>query len=142
MKQHDFTKEEMSFIIDRLKEVCANSGMIKEKFLAPECIFWNNYNTCIADRSCVECTEVKLKAFLDIVKDVFVNDVPLIQVTSKKPKEKELHKCRLYSAYGDTLDWIEITDEQLRLMEYLQDNDLLGDEVEFEECEAPNFKKI
>lgn len=143
MKQHDFTKEEMSFIIDRLKEVCGNSAMIKEKFLAAECMFWcNNNNTCNTELSCVECTEVKLKEFLDIVKDVFVNGVPLIQVTSKKPKEKELHKCRLYSAYGETLDWIEITDEQLRLMEYLQDNDLLGDEVEFEECEAPNFKKI
>lgn len=142
MKQHDFTKEEMSFIIDRLKEVCANPDMIKEKFLSAECIFWNNYNTCIADRSCVECTEVKLKAFLDIVKDVFVNGVPLIQVTSQEPKEKELHKCRLYSAYGETLDWIKITDEQLRLLKYLQDNDLLGDDIDFEECEAPNFKKI
>ena len=141
MKQHDFTKEEISFIIDILKEVCANPGMIKEKFLAPECIFWNS-NTCNTELSCIECTKFKLKAFLDIVKDVFVNGVPLIQITSQEPKEKELHKCRLYSAYGETLDWIEITDEQLRLMEYLQDNDLLGDEVEFEECEAPNFKKI
>lgn len=143
MKQLNLTKEEIGFIIDRLKEVCANPGMIKEKFLSAECMFWgNNNNSCNTELSCVECTEVKLKAFLDIVKNVFVNGVPLIQVTSQEPKEKELHKCRLYSAYGETLDWIEITDEQLRLMEYLQDNDLLGDEVEFEECEAPNFKKI
>ena len=143
MKQHDFTKEEMSYVIDRFKDMCSNAGLIKEHFLAGECIFWDdNHNVCIPERSCVECTEFKLKAFLNIVKDVFVNDVPLIQVTSQELKEKELHKCRLYSAYGETLDWIEITDEQLRLMEYLQDNDLLGDEVEFEECEAPNFKKI
>lgn len=143
MKQHDFTKDEMSFIIDRLKEVCANPGMIKEEFLAAECMFWcNNNNTCNTGLSCVECTEVKLKAFLDIVKDVFVNNVPLIQVTSQEPKEKELHKYRLFSAYGENLDWIKITDEQLRLLKYLQDNDLLGEDIDFEECETVNFKKI
>lgn len=138
MKQYDFSKEKMSFIIDKLKEVCNDTTVIMDNFVQADCIS----DTCDSDDSCIECTKFKLKAFLDIVKDVFVNGVPLIQITSQEPKEKELHKCRLYSAYGETLDWIEITDEQLRLMEYLQDNDLLGDEVEFEECEAPNFKKI
>ena len=138
MKQYDFSKETMSFIIDRLKEVCNDTTVILDNFAEADC----GFDICDSDDSCIECTKFKLKAFLDIVKDVFVNNVPLIQITSQEPKEKELHKCRLYSAYGETLDWIEITDEQLRLMEYLQDNDLLGDEVEFEECEAPNFKKI
>lgn len=141
MEQYDFSKETMSLIIDKLKEVCNDTTVIIDNFFETECIFDTN-DTCDSDNSCVECTKFKLKAFLEIVKDVFVNGVPLIQVTNQEPKEKELHKCRLYSAYGETLDWIEITDEQLRLMEYLQDNDLLGDEIEFEECEAPNFKKI
>lgn len=141
MEQYDFSKETMSLIIDKLKEVCNDTTVIIDNFFETECIFDTN-DTCDSDNSCVECTKFKLKAFLEIVKDVFVNGVPLIQVTNQEPKEKELHKCRLYSAYGETLDWIEITDEQLRLMEYLQDNGLLGDEIEFEECEAPNFKKI
>lgn len=102
MKQYDFTKEEINFIIDRLKEL----------------------------------------DMLDIIKDVFVNNVPPVQTTNQEPKEKKLHKYRLFSAYGESLGWIEITDEQIRLLEYLQSNDLLGDEVDFEECEAANFKRI
>ena len=61
MKQHDFTKEEMSYVIDRFKDMCSNAGLIKEHFLAGECIFWDdNHNVCIPERSCVECTEFKL----------------------------------------------------------------------------------
>ena len=145
MKQCDFTKEEMSFIIDRLKEVCANPDVVKENFLAIESTLWCDNICCKTEYSaCAERTE-RLKAFLDIVKDVFVNNAPLIQTTSQEPKEKKLHKYRLFSTYGESLDWVEITDEQIRLLEYLQDNDLLndllGDEVDFEEC-VTNFKRI
>ena len=65
-----------------------------------------------------------------------------IQPTKEKQKEEGLHQYRLFSTYGETLDWIEITDEQIHLLEYLQSNNLLGDNVDFEECGIANFKKI
>ena len=130
MKQYDFTKEEMNFIIGGLKEVCSNPDIIKKNFLTTENT--TEYSTC------AEFMKFRLKTFLDIIKDVFVKNVPLVQ----EQKEKETHKYRLFSTYGESLDWIEITDEQLRLMEYLQSNDLLDDDVDFEECEALKFKKI
>lgn len=143
MKQHDYTKEEMSFFIDGLKEVLANPDVIKENFSVVECTLWCG-NICGKTEysACAKCMKFRLKVFLDIIKDVFVNNVPLIQATSQEPKEKKLHKYRLFSTYGETLDYREITDEQLRLLEYLQSNDLLGDEVDFEECEITNFKRI
>ena len=132
MKQYDFTKEEINFIIDRLKDVCSKPSIIEKNFLEAKYTSLCDAN-CDLEIPCVECIEFKLKAFLDIV-----NNALLVQ---EKPKEKKLHKCRLFD-YDETLDWVEITDEQLRLLEYLQSNDLLGNEVDFEKCEAVNFKKI
>ena len=137
MKQYNFTKEEMNFIIDRLKEVCSNSTIVKEDFLMGKYTFLCN-GDCDIEFSCAECIEFKLKAFLDIAKDVFVNNVPLVQT---EPKEKKLHKYRLLS-YGENFDRIEITDEQIRLLEYLKNNELLSDEFDFKECENTNFKRI
>ena len=124
----------MNFIIGGLKEVCSNPDIIKKNFLTTENT--TEYSTC------AEFMKFRLKTFLDIVKDVFVNNAPLVQATGQEPKEKKLHKYRLLSAYGDSLDWIEITDEQIRLLEYLKSNDLLSDEVDFEKCGTANFKKI
>ena len=137
MKQYNFTKEEMNFIIDGLKEVCSNPNIIKENFLAAENTLLCN-GDCDIEFSCAECIKFKFKAFLDIVKDVFVNNVPPVQT---EPKEKKLHKYRLLS-YGESFDWIEITDEQIRLLEYLKNNELLSDEFDFKECENTNFKRI
>lgn len=142
MKKYDFTKEEISFIIDRLKEVCSKPSIIKEDFFAAKYTSLCDDKDCNVEYSCAECMEFKVKAFLDIVKDVFVNNAPLVQATVQEPKEKKLHKYRLFSTYDETLDWVEITDEQFRLLEYLQSEDLLGDDVDFEECEITNFKRI
>ena len=140
MKQYDFTKEEINFIIDKLKGVCSKPSIIEEDFLETKYTSLCDVDAnCDLEISCAECIEFKLKAFLDIVKDVFVNNAPLVQ---EKPKEKKLHKYRLFSTYGETLDYREITDEQVRLLEYLQNNDLLGDEIDFEECDTVKFKKI
>ena len=141
MKKYDFTKEEISFIIDRLKEVCSKPGIMLENFSAAESTFWCD-NICNKTEysSCASCMEFRLKTFLDIVKDVFANNVPPVQT---EPKEKKLHKYRLFSTCGgETLDWIEITDEQIHLLKYLQSKDLLGDDINFEECEITNFKRI
>ena len=138
MKQYNFTKEEMNFIIDGLKKVCSNPNIIKENFLAAEDTLYCNNNNCDIELSCVECIKFKLKAFLYIVKDVFINNVPPVQT---EPKEKKLHKYRLLS-YGENFDRIEITDEQIRLLEYLKNNELLSDEFDFKECENTNFKRI
>ena len=139
MKQYNFSKEEMNFMINRLKGVCSKPSIIEEDFLkAKYTSLCDPDANCDLEISCAECIEFKLNAFLDIVKDVFVNNALLVQ---EKPKEKKLHKYRLFD-YDETLDWVEITDEQLRLLEYLQSNDLLGNEIDFEECGIVNFKKI
>ena len=54
-------------------------------------------------------------------------------------------KIRLYSnedLVDDTLAWFALTDEQLRLLDYLIDNGYLTDGINYEECGDPEFKTI
>lgn len=54
-------------------------------------------------------------------------------------------KIRLYSKkdyVDDTLAWFALTDEQLRLLNYLIDNGYLTDGIDYEECGEPNFTII
>ena len=54
-------------------------------------------------------------------------------------------KIRLYSKedyVDDTLAWFALTDEQLRLLNYLIDNGYLADGINYEECGEPNFTTI
>ena len=68
-----------------------------------------------------------------------MNCIPLVQ----EQKEEKLHKYRLFSTYSEeSLDLIEITDEQVRLLKYLQNVNFLGDEIDFEECGTEIFKRI
>ena len=58
---------------------------------------------------------------------------------------EETTKIRLYSNedyVGDTLAWFALTDEQLRLLNYLIDNGYLVDGIDYEECGEPEFKTI
>ena len=51
-------------------------------------------------------------------------------------------KIRLYSNedhLDDTLAWLALTDEQLRLLNYLIDNGYLADGINYEEYGEPNF---
>lgn len=54
-------------------------------------------------------------------------------------------KIRIYSKedYVDnTLAWLALTDEQLRLFDYLFNNGYLADEIGYDECGEPEFKTI
>ena len=54
-------------------------------------------------------------------------------------------KIRLYSeedyAYN-SIDWLILTEEQFRLLNYLIDNGYLADGIHYEECGEPEFKTI
>lgn len=54
-------------------------------------------------------------------------------------------KIRLYSnedCLNDTLDWLTLTDEQLRLLNYLIVNCYLTDGINYEECGELEFKTV
>ena len=54
-------------------------------------------------------------------------------------------KIRLYSNednLNDTLAWLALTDDQLRLFDYLVNNGYLTDGINYEECGDPEFKTI
>ena len=54
-------------------------------------------------------------------------------------------KIRLYSNedyVDDTLAWFALTDEQLRLLNYLIDNGYLADGINYDKCGDPVFKTI
>lgn len=54
-------------------------------------------------------------------------------------------KIRLYSENCDTsdsIDYLTLTDEQFRLLEYLAGNDCLREDIDYEECGDSEFKTI
>ena len=54
-------------------------------------------------------------------------------------------KIRLYSENcytSDSIDYLTLTDEQFRLLEYLVSNDCLREDIDYEECGNPEFKTI
>lgn len=60
-------------------------------------------------------------------------------------EETKTTKIRLYSEednLNDTLAWLALTDEQLRLLNYLIANGYLADGITYDECGEPEFKTI
>ena len=54
-------------------------------------------------------------------------------------------KIRLYSEEGyasNSIDWLILTEEQFRLLEYLANNDCLADCIDYEVCDDAEFKTI
>ena len=54
-------------------------------------------------------------------------------------------KIRVYSDEDyvyNTLAWLALTDDQLRLFDYLVNNGYLTDGINYEECGEPVFKTI
>ena len=54
-------------------------------------------------------------------------------------------KIRLYSEEdyaSNSIDWLILTEEQFRLLNYLIDNGYLADGIHYEECGEPEFKTI
>ena len=69
----------------------------------------------------------------------------IITVNKERKMIMETTKIRLYSNednLNDTLAWLALTDEQLRLLDYLIDNGFLTDGIDYEECGEPEFKTI
>lgn len=54
-------------------------------------------------------------------------------------------KIRLYSEEdyaSNSIDWLILTEEQFRLLEYLANNDCLADCIDYEVCDDSDFKTI
>ena len=54
-------------------------------------------------------------------------------------------KIRVYSnedCVDNTLAWLALTDEQLRLFNYLVNNGYLTDGINYEECGEPEFETV
>ena len=54
-------------------------------------------------------------------------------------------KIRVYSEEDyvyNTIAWLALTDDQLRLFDYLINNGYLTDGINYEECSDPEFKTI
>ena len=54
-------------------------------------------------------------------------------------------KVRLYSEEdyaSNSIDWLILTEEQLRLFDYLVNNGYLTDGINYDECGDPEFKTI
>ena len=147
MRKIKFTREEMAIMIDML-----NSMATDEKYLSVHmtrnCPFWKNQEIkeeCSNNR-CLVCMSDNMVAFLDIIKDIIIKGKsPIDALTEENPAKEQTTKVRVYSDedyVNNTLTWLALTDEQLRLFNYLANNGYLTDGIDYEECEEPEFKTI
>ena len=147
MEKIKFTREEMATMIDML-----NSMVTDEKYLSvhmtSNCPFWKNQEIkeeCSNNR-CLVCMSDNMVAFLDIIKDIIIKGkAPIDTLTEKSSAKAQTTKIRLYSdedCVDNTLAWLALTDEQLRLFDYLVNNGYLTDGINYEECGDPAFKTI
>lgn len=142
-----FTKEDMASMIDML-----NAMVTDEKHLSAHlprnCPFWKNQEIkgdCCSS-SCLYCVSSNMIAFLDIIKDVFIKgETPIDALTEESSAKAQTTKIRVYSDedYVDnTLAWLALADEQLRLFDYLVNNGYLTDGINYDKCGDPAFKTI
>ena len=147
MEKTKFTREEMATMIDML-----NSMVTDEKYLSvhmtSNCPFWKNQEIkeeCPNNR-CFVCMSNNMVAFLDIIKDIIIKGKsPIDALTEENPAKEQTTKVRVYSDedyVNNTLAWLALTDEQLRLFNYLANNGYLTDGIDYEECEEPEFKTV
>ena len=147
MEKINFTREDMVSMIDIL-----NAMVTDEKHLSAHlprsCPFWKNQEIkgdCCSS-SCLYCVSSNMIAFLDIIKDVFIKGkTPIDALTEESSAKAKTTKIRLYSnedCLNDTLDWLALTDEQLRLLNYLIVNCYLTDGINYEECGEPDFTTV
>ena len=143
-----FTREEMTTMIDML-----NSMVTDEKYLSVHmtrnCPFWKNQEIMrdyCGSCSCSYCVSSNMLVFLDIIKDIIIKGKsPIDALTEKNPAKEQTTKVRVYSDedyVNNTLAWLALTDEQLRLFNYLFNNGYLMDGIDYEECEEPEVKTV
>ena len=142
-----FTREEMASMLDMLNTMVTDKKYLSTH-LTKDCPFWDNqeiqedcYNS-----SCLYCVSSNMIAFLDIIKDVFIKGKsPIDTLTEESSAKAQTTKIRIYSDedYVDnTLAWLALTDDQLRLFDYLVNNGYLTDGINYDECGDPAFKTI
>ena len=148
MEKIKFTREEMAIMIDMLNSMVTDEEYLSTH-LARNCPFWNNAEVredC-SNKSCLSCVSDNMVAFLNIVNDVFIKGKsPIDTLTEESPAKAQITKVRIYFAgenYSyNTFALLALTDEQLRLLDYLIDNGFLTDGINYEECGEPEFKTI
>ena len=147
MEKIKFTREDMISMIDMLNTMVTDKEYLSTH-LPKSCPFWENQEIkegC-PYKSCSFCVSDNMIAFLDIIKDVFIKGKsPIDALTEESSAKAQTTKVRLYSNednLNDTLAWLALTDEQLRLLDYLIVNGFLTDGINYEECGELEFRTI
>ena len=147
MGKINFTKEDMASMIDMLNAIATDTEYLSTH-LPRSCLFWKNKDIkeeC-CNSSCLYCVSSNIVDFLDIIKDVFIKGkTPIDALTEESSAKAQITKIRVYSEedYVDnTLAWLALTDDQLRLFDYLVNNGYLTDGINYDKCGDPAFKTI
>lgn len=147
MGKINFTREDMVSMIDMLNAMVTDERHLSAH-LPRNCPFWKNQEIkrgC-GSNSCPDCVSSNMIAFLDIIKDVFIKGkTPIDALTEESSAKAQITKIRVYSdedCVDNTLAWLALTDEQLRLFNYLINNGYLTDGINYEECGEPEFKTV
>ena len=147
MGKINFTREDMLSMLDMLHAMVTDEKYLSAH-LTRNCPFWKNQETkeeC-STNSCLYCVSSNMIAFLDIVKDVFIKGKPPIDTLTEESSAKaQTTKIRIYSdedCVDNTLAWLALTDDQLRLFDYLVNNGYLTDGINYDKCGDPAFKTI
>ena len=143
-----FTREEMAIMIDMLNSIVTDEEYLSAH-LARNCPFWNNVEVredC-SNKSCLSCVSDNMVAFLNIINDVFIKGKsPIDTLTEESSAKAQITKVRIYSSDEDysynTLAWFALTDEQLRLFNYLVNNGYLTDGINYEICNDADFTTV
>ena len=151
MEKIKFTREEMAIMIDMLNAIVTDKEYLSTLLpnLPKSCPFWKNQEIkrdCCGSCSCSYCVSSNMLIFLDIVKDVLIKgESPINALTEESSAKAQTTKIRLYSENcytSDSIDYLTLTDEQLRLLEYLASNDCLREDIDYEECGDSKFKTV
>lgn len=143
MEKIKFTREEMATMIDILNSMITDKKCLSTQFFIRNCPFWTNKEVkekC-SNKNCLVCMGDNMVAFLDIIKDIIIKGKLPVDALTKE----QTTKIRVYSnedCSNNTLAWLALTDEQLRLFNYLVNNGYLTDGINYDECGKPEFETI
>ena len=84
-----------------------------------------------------DCTEGEVIKALGLVKKY-----DGLHLDNNAPEKKSERKPIMLRRSDDTPEWISLTPDQMRLLNWLQEGDYFWDEVEIQEMEPTGFKEI
>lgn len=84
-----------------------------------------------------DCTEGEVIKALGLVKKY-----DGLHLDNNAPEKKSERKLIMLRRSDDTPEWISLTPDQMRLLNWLQEGDYFWDEVEIQEMEPTGFKEI